>query len=152
MKKLLLSIALVAFAFTTTAQDGKFNVGGDISYNFDGEVFGLMGEVNYLFEISDEFRVGPAATYLYSFGKDSEIGGTTISIEGSGNFALAGAARYDVSDKFTIGADLGYFLDPSGFYYRPLVGYNLNENTMIQLSLPSSEASNNLALGVMFAL
>ncbi|CAL2077209.1 hypothetical protein [Tenacibaculum sp. 190524A05c] len=152
MKKFLLTIAMVAFGFAANAQKAGFNVGADVTYNFDAEVFGLMGEANYLFEVSDEFRVGPAISYQYAFGKDIETALGTISVDGSGDFTAAGAARYDISEQFIIGADLGYYFDASSFYYRPLVGYRLNENTVIQLALPSSDASNSLSLGVMFGL
>ncbi|WP_299837098.1 hypothetical protein [uncultured Tenacibaculum sp.] len=153
MKKFILTIAVIAFGFVANAQKAGFNVGADVTYNFDGENFGLMAEANYLFELSDEFRVGPAISYQYAFGQDIEVPGFgTVSVDGSGDFTLAGAARYDISENFVIGADLGFYFDASAFYYRPVVGYKIGESTMIQLALPSSDATNSLSLGVMFGL
>ncbi|WP_299620621.1 hypothetical protein [uncultured Tenacibaculum sp.] len=158
MKKFILTIAVIAFGFVANAQKAGFNAGADVTYNFDGENFGLMAEANYLFELSDEFRVGPAISYQYAFGQDVTItdpltgSSVTVSADGSGDFTLAGAARYDISENFVIGADLGFYFDASAFYYRPVVGYKIGESTMIQLALPSSDATNSLSLGVMFGL
>lgn len=153
MKKLLLMIAMVAVGFTANAQDGKFNLGANLVYDFDAEVFGLMGEANYLFDLSDEFKLGPAVSYVYGFGRDLEVNGVKVGeIKGSGSFIAAAAARFNASEEFVIGADLGYHTDAEDFYYRPLVGYNISENTMIQLSYPATTSGGSLALGVAFGL
>ncbi|APG64394.1 hypothetical protein LPB136_03000 [Tenacibaculum todarodis] len=157
MKKLLLSIALVAFVFTATAQDGKFNLGvnlglptGDVSdaFSFAGSV-----EANYLFEVSDQFQVGPSASYSHFFGE-----------EGFGDISflpLAAAARFNASEEFTLGADLGYAVgintgNQGGFYYRPMVGYNLNDKVMLQISYSGvsndGATASSIGLGAMFAL
>ncbi|MDO6601020.1 outer membrane beta-barrel protein [Tenacibaculum sp. 1_MG-2023] len=158
MKKLLLSIALVAFTFAATAQDGKFNLGvnlglptGDVSdfYSFVGSI-----EANYLFDVSEEFQVGPSASYSHFFGE-----------EGFGDISflpLAAAARFNASEQFVLGADLGYAIGISpdendgGFYYRPMVGYNLNDKVMLQVSYSGVSMDGgsfaNFGLGAMFAL
>jgi len=151
MKKVLF-IAMVLLGLTANAQKTGFNVGGDLTYNFDIETIGLMAEANYLFEISDEFRVGPALSYQYNFGKTIEEAGFEFEVEGSGDLTIAGAAQYDVSEQFVVGLDLGYYLDASTLYYRPVVGYKVQENLMAQLSLPSNRYSNSIAIGVVFGL
>lgn len=159
MKKLLLSIALVAFTFAATAQDGKFNLGvnlglptGDVSdaYSFVGSV-----EANYLFDVSDEFQVGPSASYVHYFGEEDFI-------SDGGFLPLAAAARFNASEEFVLGADLGYAIGISpdgndgGFYYRPMVGYNLNDKVMLQVSYSGVSMDGgsfaNFGLGAMFAL
>lgn len=156
MKKLLFLVAIVAASFTANAQ-GQFNVGvnlglpvGDAS-NVSSFAFGV--EANYLFEVSDEFKVGPTASYVHFLGKDS---GPSTS-----HLPLGGAARYSVSDEFVVGADLGLALgmsnaSGSNFYYRPMVGYNISETMMIQASYMgiSSEGFTvaTFSAGVMFAL
>lgn len=158
MKKLLLSIAMVAFAFTATAQDGNFNLGvnlglptGDVS-DFTSFVGGV--EANYLFDVSDEFQVGPSVSYSHYFGKDGDEDGSFLP--------LAAAARFAVSDEFTLGADLGYAVGVSpdgndgGFYYRPMIGYNVGDNAMIQASYSGVSMDggsfSNFGLGIMFGL
>lgn len=153
MKKLLLSIALVAFTFAATAQDGKFNLGvnlglptGDVSdaYSFVGSI-----EANYLFDVSDEFQVGPSASYSHFFGE-----------EGFGDISflpLAAAARFNASDEFTLGADLGYAIGVSNaeggeFYWRPMVGYDISDKVMLQASYSGMGDLSFFGLGAMFAL
>lgn len=159
MKKILFTIAMVAFGFAANAQEGKFNVGanlglptGDIS---DTVSFVLGLEANYLFEVSDDFQVGPSASYVHYF---SDIDG----LDDTSYLPLAAAARFNASEEFVIGADLGYGigLSPdgvdSGFYYRPMLGYNLSDKVMLQatysgISLDGLTASS-FGLGAMFSL
>ncbi|CAL2092660.1 OMP_b-brl domain-containing protein [Tenacibaculum sp. 190524A02b] len=182
MKKLLL-VAMMAFGFAMNAQDGQFNVGANfglpIGTTGDVSSFVLGAEVNYLFEVSDDFKVGPSVSYNYFFGKDvdTNVGGNlggllnglvnqlteSLGISGDSSYMpIAAAARYNVSEAFVLGADLGYAIgiSPSanngGFYYRPMVGYNVAEKIMIQatysgVSTDGSTASN-IGLGVMFGL
>ena len=75
---------------------------------------------------------------------------------------IAAAGRYGISDKLTLGADIGYAigLSPSGndggFYYRPMVVYSINENISLNLSYSGVEveggAFTNIGLGVMYGL
>lgn len=155
MKKLLLSIAIVAFGLTATAQTEGFNVGANAVYNTDAESFGVMIEANYLFSVSDEFKVGPTVGYQHIFGETQtfDTGFGTFEVDSSFGQTLVGAAaRYNVSDEFVLGADLGVGIatGTSDFYYRPLVGYMLGESSMVQLSYPASNGSGSIALGVMF--
>lgn len=162
MKKFLLTIAMVAFGFAANAQDGEFNAGvnlglpiGDASdfYSFSAGV-----EVNYLFSVSDDFKVGPSVGFTNYFGK--EVGG--VDVDSASFLPLAAAGRFAVSDKFTLGADLGYGIGISpdgndgGFYYRPMVGYAISEGIMLQASYSAVNTDaitmSNIGLGVMFGL
>ncbi|SNR15681.1 outer membrane beta-barrel protein [Tenacibaculum jejuense] len=163
MKKLLLTIAVIAFGFVAKAQDGQFNAGvnlglpiGDAS---DATSFAIGAEVNYLFSLSDEFQVGPSIGFSHYFGKD--LGGG-FEVSDFSFIPIAAAARYSVSEQFVLGADLGYGIGVSpegndgGFYYRPLVGYNVSENIMIQATYSGVSTNGvtfaNIGLGVMFGL
>lgn len=128
---------MLAFGFTATAQ-GNFNVGvnlglptGDVS---DAYTFALGLEANYLFEVSETFEVGPSISFSNFFG--DEVGG--FEFEDASFLPIAAAARFAAGDSFTLGADLGYAVGLSpdgndgGFYYRPMVGYDLSENFMLQ--------------------
>ncbi|GAB1309307.1 hypothetical protein KH5_19900 [Urechidicola sp. KH5] len=142
MKKFLVTAVIAVFGISAFAQNGNFNAG--INFGFptgdasDFSSFNLKVEVNYLFEVSEAFDVGPSMSYSHYFGK--EIGSTGINWDDVSFLPLAAAARFNASDKFAVGGDIGYAigLSPSGndggFYYRPLVGYNVTDNIMIQAS------------------
>lgn len=169
MKKLLVIAAfLFAGLGVSNAQGGSFNAGlnlglptGDAS---DLSSFVLSVETNYLFDVSDKFKVGPSISYLHYFGKDIEVSGIgTFEVEDFSFLPIAAASRFDVSEKLTIGADLGYGIvisSPSGsegaFYYRPMLGYSISEAIMLQAIYTgmSKDWSTNstFGIGVMFAL
>lgn len=163
MKKVLFIAALALLGFSNVnAQDGSFNVGANIGITTgDADVsYGLMisAEANYLFEVADEFKVGPSVSYVNYFGKT--ING--FDIDNASFIPLAAAGRFNASEKFDIGLDLGYGIGISpdgndgGFYYRPLVGYKLNEQITLQAAYSGVSVDggtfSNLAIGVMFAL
>ena len=98
------------------------------NYWNEGPNFALGLDVNYIFESDSEFKYGLAASYLTYFGKTVEIApGIEGDIDNVSFLPIAAAGRYRISDKFTLGADIGYAigLSPSdndgGFYYRPMV-------------------------------
>ncbi|WP_299104416.1 outer membrane beta-barrel protein [uncultured Tenacibaculum sp.] len=156
MKKLLLVIAMVAIGLTAHAQDGTFNVGANIGLpSADADTaydFAFSLEANYLFEVSDEFKVGPSLSYAHYFG----------DINDASFLPIDAAARFDASEKIVIGLNLGYAvgLSPNGndggFHYRPSVGYNIAENTTIQASYSGVSVEGgtfaNIGLGVVFGL
>ncbi len=190
MKKLLLAVAIVASVFTANAQEGEFNIGANVGLPTGNasntSSFVIGAEVNYLFEVSDEFKVGPSLAYSHFIGKEQKasdaLGGALGDLGGAvgglldgladaagvntstdiSYLPIAAAARYSASESFTLGADLGYAvgISPSGaqggFYYRPVVGYNLGESTMIQASYSGISVTggslSNFGLGVMFKL
>ena len=77
---------------------------------------------------------------------------------------IAASGRYNLSEDFVLGADLGYALglSPSGndggFYYRPMLGYNLSEKMMVTASYSTVSVSNgggnwgSFGVGLMFGL
>jgi len=168
MKKVLLIAAFVfAGLGVSNAQEGSFNAGvnlglptGDAS---DLSSFAMSVEANYLFDVSETFKVGPSISYLHYFGKNLDlIDFGNSKVEDSGFLPIAAAARFVASEKFTVGADLGYGIgiSPDGqegaFYYRPMVGYSINENVMIQATYTGMSKDgvtiSNLGIGAMFAL
>ncbi|OAD46144.1 outer membrane beta-barrel protein [Polaribacter atrinae] len=168
MKKLLV-IAALAFAGlgVVNAQEGSFNGGVNVGFptgdTSDVSSFAMSVEANYLFDVSETFKVGPSISYLHYFGKDIEINGFgTIEVKDSGFLPVAAAARFVASEKFSVGADLGYGIgiSPSGqegaFYYRPMIGYSVSENVMLQATYTgmskNSNTVSNFGVGAMFAL
>ncbi len=157
MKKLFLGAMMIALGFTVNAQ-GSFNVGvnaalptGDVKDFF---TFALGLEANYLFEVSDTFEVGPSLSYVNYFGEDG--------VDDFSFLPIAAAARFAAGDSFTLGADLGYAVGLSpdgndgGFYYRPMVGYDISENFMLQATYSGisadGETFSSFGLGAVFGL
>jgi hypothetical protein len=98
------------------------------NYWNEGPNFALGLDVNYIFESDSELKYGLAASYLTYFGKTVEDFGFELDYDNASFLPIAAAGRYRISDKFTLGADIGYtigLLSPSdndgGFYYRPMV-------------------------------
>ena len=155
MKKLLL-VAMMAFGMAVNAQEGELNVGGTIGLPVGdaSDAFDVTGaiEANYLFKVSDDFKVGPSVSYLHFNGAGADFAFLPVSA----------AARYSVSEKFSVGADLGYGIGvrpsantQSGFYYRPVVGYKISEKITIQadysgVSLDGATAST-IGLGGVYS-
>jgi hypothetical protein len=166
MKKVLLSVVMLVFAVSVNGQKGNFSAGVNLGLPTadasDGYSFTLGAEVNYLFDVSSDFKAGVSASYLTFFGKDIDFLGTTIEIENAAVLPIAGAVRYLASDKFSIGVDLGYAIGISpdgndgGFYYRPLIGYNLSEKMELNASYSGISVEGgtiaNFGLGLMFKL
>jgi len=168
MKKVLLVAVLALFGFSVSAQEG-FKVGahvglpiGDVS-DFSSFTVGL--DVAYMFETSDSFDVGIASGFVNGFGKSETVssGGFTVEFDAPDfqYIPLAVAGRFKASEEFSIGADLGYAVGISegndgGFYYRPLVGYNISEKAQIQASYSGVSLDGvtwtAINLGVLFSL
>lgn len=169
MKKLLLIIAVVAFGFTAKAQDGQFNVGGyvglPIGDSSDLYSFSYGGEVNYLFSVSDKFQVGPSFSYQQYLGDTRTVraGSLTVSVDVPSVAFLpaAAAARYSVTEKISVGADIGYAIgvdkgNDGGFYYRPMVGYKVFDKVTAQLtysgiSVDGGVNVSNIGLGAVYS-
>ena len=166
MKKVLLIAAFALFGFSVQAQEG-FKVGvnaqlpvGDAS---DFTSFGLGLDVAYMFEVSDQFNVGVASGFSNLFGKTIDLGDFGEAEASDYSYIpLAAAARFDVSEDFSIGADLGYAIgvsegdNNSGFYYKPTVGYMLSEGTQLNLSYAGISLDgfsiSTINLGALFSL
>ena len=166
MKKVLFIVAFVLIGLgSVNAQNGSFNAGvnigfptGDIS---DFYSLAISAEANYLFEISDQFKVGPSISYLHYIGK-KDINGSGFDADDNSFLPIAAAARFAASEKFTIGADLGYGFGISpddiegAFYYRPMIGYNISEKVMLQATYTGMSKDDttisNFGVGAMFSL
>lgn len=132
MKKvLLILIAFLTFGFIQ-AQDSGFRIGvhlglpvGDAS---DVSSLAMGGDIAYLFDISEDFKVGASVGYLTYSGKKFE----GYKRDNLGFLPIAATAKYSIMENLFIGADLGYALglSPSesdgGFYYLPKLGYQID--------------------------
>ena len=155
MKKLLLVLALALFSFTANAQ---FSVGASVGLPSgdagDITTFAYSVDAAYMMPTDNAVSYGITASYLYYSGDDPFPNWSFLP--------LAGAVRFEASEKFSLGADIGYAigLDPDGndggFYYKPVVSYALGESTSLNLSFSNVSLDggtvSNFGLGVMFGL
>lgn len=161
MKKLFLLPIFAIFAITTVnAQEfnAGLNVGlplGDIE---DAYTLNIGVEANYLWNVSEEFDAGISAGYSHYLG--DSIGG--FDFEDAGFLPIAAAGRFNLSEDFTIGTDLGYAIgiSPSGndggFYYAPKVQYGVSESLDIVLAYKGVSKDggtfSSVNLGIEFGL
>ncbi|QOD61534.1 transporter [Polaribacter haliotis] len=167
MKKVLF-IAFLAIAGLgkMNAQEGVLNGGFNIGlptgdFN-NSNSFTLGAELNYMFPVAEGFTLGPSIQYSHFFGKDIDlVGGGTFDTPDTSFLPISGAARFNVSDKFVVGANIGYAVginegNEGGFYYRPIIGYKVGETTQLNLSYSGISndgiTASNVSLGVMFGI
>lgn len=139
MKKIVFFSLTMLLGLQLVQAQGDFRAGlhaglpiGDAG---DFATFAIAVDLGYLFDISDDFQVGPTAGYSHSFG--DEIGG--FEIDDIQFIPLGGAARFNVSDTFSLGADLGYAIgvndgNDGGFYYSPRAALMVSNSTSIVLA------------------
>lgn len=137
MKKIILTLAAIFAISFANAQDGKFKAGINLGLPMGdaGDLYSLsVGlDVAYMWSISDQFQAGVTTGYAHYMGKTTDIdtgfGTFSVDVEDGGFIPVAGTAQYSLSDKFFVGADLGYAIAiaPSGadggLLYQPKVGY-----------------------------
>ena len=134
MKKLLL-IALIAFTGYTANAQFTAGVSGGLPIGDAGDfaTFAIAVDLGYLFEISDSFSAGVTTGVSHSFGDELDTGFGTVDLEDVTFLPVGGAARFNVSDAFTLGADLGYAVglapdgNDGGFYYSPRAQYSVSD-------------------------
>jgi len=87
---------------TVKGQEGSFSAGanlglpiGDASNVYS---FVLGAEINYLFEISDGFKVGPSVSFINFFSKSVE----GIEVPNANFLPIAAAGRFSISEEFTL--------------------------------------------------
>ena len=157
MKKLLFFAVFTVFAFTASSAQGQFRAGIDVGLPIgdfsDFYSFNVQLDVSMLWEIAESFDAGVITGYSHSFGEDID----GFDVEDAQFLPIAGAARYMLSDAFSLGADIGYALgvddgNDGGFYYRPRVAYGISENADIVFSYTGvaldGATFNTITLGV----
>jgi len=149
------SILITVLALTGTAIFGQgfragINLGIPTSDAQDLHSFAIGVDLNFLWEVSDNIDVGIASGYSNFFGEEVDFGSFGIvDVDDAGFLPLAGAGRIILSEQFVIGAHVGYAIaitpddSEGGFYYRPLLGYNLTESTQITVSYSGIETADD---------
>ncbi len=135
MKKLILSAALAAFGLVAgNAQDSGFEAGAYVGIPVadvgDGTSFNIGVTAAYYFNVAEGFKVGGLLGYDHFIGKEYDMGNVTVDGEDAGFIPIAASAKYNFTESFFAGADLGYAIGitdgagDGGFLYRPRVGYS----------------------------
>lgn len=159
MKKLVLCIALAILGFINlNAQAFKLgaNVGLPVGDAKDVSVYNIGVDVNVLWEVSQDFSAGLGAGFtnhfLQSQWKDFGIKDVQF-------LPIAAVGRFYATEKFKIGADLGYAIglddgNDGGFYYRPMVGFDVTNKIEFNLSYSGISVDGGtwsvISYGVMF--
>ncbi|MEM8845571.1 MAG: hypothetical protein AAGD17_00585 [Bacteroidota bacterium] len=157
-KTITTSIFLLLVTFTTIAQVDRSNFKAGLTAGIpvgdasDISSFALGLDINYHYGVSKLLDVGLAAGFINSFGET----------EGEGEFddfqfiPAAASVRLYPTYEFKFGADVGYALgindgNDGGFYYRPVVGYNITGNTEINVSYSTVALDNNFNFSIAMA-
>ncbi len=163
MKKLLFMAAFAAFGLSTTFAQGSFKVGVNFALPIgdagDVSSFSLGLDAAYLIEISEKFEVGGATGFTNAFGKTESLSSFDLNYDYVQFIPVAVAARFNATDKFYVGADLGYAIGITdlyydGFYYHPRVGYSFTDMIGANVSYTGISADggdwSTIGLGVEF--
>ncbi|QDO94791.1 hypothetical protein FNB79_12730 [Formosa sediminum] len=106
---------------------------------------GFSADINYLLPVAPLLNMGIASGYGVVY-NDTDYLLDFYEKEDAQFIPIALATRYVPSAQIEFGADFGYAIGVSdqfngGFYYKPMIGFNLND--MIQLNLSYTGVSNN---------
>jgi hypothetical protein len=147
MKNLICVFVLMTGILSASAQE--FNAGlhlglpvGDAS---DLYTFNLTLDVTALWEVTEDFEAGITTGLSYNFGDEVEspldiFPPVMVSVDDALFLPIAGTARYEITEAFTLGVDLGdaIGLAPSGndggFYFAPRAQYDIADDLDIVLS------------------
>lgn len=133
MKKVLLVTVIAILSLNSAqAQEPGFKLGAFVGLPIgdagDSHTLNAGVDAAYLFNIVDSFQVGPATGYSHSFGDSIDTGFGSFEVEDFQFIPIAAAARFNVTEAFFFGADIGYAVVISdgdgGIYYRPRAGFN----------------------------
>ncbi|WP_370479575.1 outer membrane beta-barrel protein [Tamlana flava] len=165
MKKLFLLTIFAVFAIGGVNAQGDLNAGINLGLPIgdagDAWTFNVTLDISYLWEAGDNFEAGIATGFSHSFGDSIDTSFGSIDIEDAQFLPVAGAARFNVSEEFALGADLGYAIgindgNDGGFYYAPRVQYGVSDSIDIVLSYRGVSLDGGsfdvLNLGVEFGL
>lgn len=130
MKRILLLICAIVSINTFSQEQLNIGINGGITIGniepYSKVAFGA--DVNYLFDVAEDFVVGPSIGIIY-FNPEDEIDAPVFLP------VSASILFHSIDDKFYIGGELGYALSLSdldgGFFIKPTVGYYISDSFKI---------------------
>lgn len=165
MKKTILAlVAVIAFSFTAKAQftpSVSITAGLPVGDVKESTSFALSADLYFMKYINDSFDIGLTAGYTNYFGKDYETVLGTVEGTNVSYLPLAAAFRFGLTEDFSIGSDLGYAFGltdgvDGGFYYKPVIGFNIGNSSQLMLSYQGISQdgfkANYVGLGFVFGL
>ena len=136
MKKILFFTSVLILGLSTIQAQNSFYIGAHAGLPINEGVsnytsFALAADLGYLFDISEDFKIGPTLGYSHTFGKDVDLGIVTAEVDDIQFMPIAAASRFCIASKFYVGADIGFAIGVSeendgGFYYSPRAAYSLS--------------------------
>jgi len=91
---------------------GNFEASAEVGFVIgdasDFTSMSLGAALAYLFEVNDDFQVGPEVGYTNYFGKDYTSGSITIKGDDLGVIPILVKAKYSLSDQFKAEGGAGY--------------------------------------------
>lgn len=143
MKTKILSFFLFLITLSGFSQNEGFNLGaGGLLSTSNYYQGGAYVEANYSWKLGDKFYLGPITSlqYYISKGKDYvyDNNGLIVTQEVGNVFIgpVAAAVRYELTDNFVIGGDVGFVsifigslnnVSDGGFYAAPRIQYQISE-------------------------
>lgn len=156
-------VVFTIFGLTMNAQNFKLGINAGLPVGDADNVssFSLILDANYLWEVAESFDAGIMASFSHSFGKEEKVAGMTYNYDDISYLPIGAAGRFNASDRFTIGLDLGYAIGVSknidgGFYYAPKVQYGISDGMDLVAAYRGVSANggsfNIFSLGLEFNL
>lgn len=143
-KRILILFAVIASLYINAQTQSELNVGFPTGDTKETIRFGAGYKFNYMFPLTEEFKLGPSWGLMLYLEKDYEYFINTVSYTTEGDpflvSPIAASGEYTFSERFVVGLDLGvaFYLDTDkgrrGFYYRPTLGYLITEKFVVQVS------------------
>jgi hypothetical protein len=170
MKKIMIFTAALMISLTTFAQDKKIKVGAfgaiPIGDTKDVSKTGFGIDASYLFKVSDKLDVGFTTGVSFFGGKKVTVNNednttSTYKYSDAKYVPLTGAIRFNATDKFYIGTDLGYAIGigdnvKGGLHYKPRIGYQITDRLGINTSFTGLKVKGGtwktLNFGIEFSL
>lgn len=163
MKKLLLIASFALLTWSVQAQNefiGGAEIGLPIGDAGDIATFNIAVQLGYLFEINDEVQLGPKIAYSHSFGEDIDTPLGSFEVDDTQFLPIALVGRYNFTDVFLFGLDLGYGIglndfNDGGFYYSPYFAYGVSEKVALMAAFRGIAVDGGsfdvISLGVEFS-
>lgn len=163
MRKIFFILAIVVIGLKSVNAQGDFNVGVNLGLPVTAKpwTFNATLDVSYLWTAGENFKAGFATGFSNSFGKTTDNGIGYFYFPDVQFLPIAVATRFDISNAFTLGADLGHAIginegNDGGFYYAPRAQYSISKAIDIVLSFRGVSRNGKpfdvLNLGVEFEL
>lgn len=158
----IIPILLFILSVNIHAQKGfsiDVSVGSTLGNSSELYSYALQGNAYYLWSVSGNIDLGVTTGAIVFLGEGNNIGGSH-SLFGSISdvyISFAAAVRISLLESFSAGLDTGYGFNAvggGGFYFRPLMAYNLKEKVMLIGSYSNINESGYIAssinLGISF--